>query len=557
MLLGGPSTIDYFIEKGILQFTSRNLVKFTFVGAIVANKKVVYVSPKFASFNPENKDIDQSYYIKVIKKYVEYSARKSARKPVQEYLENVSLLMRTFDSLDYYFQKYGIFKEKLAVFAKEDRGRINWARTIQDMMPVHVTSQTDGGISRLASASESVFYPFPIQHSMSQQDGIISLIFRSVLTLLATIITPLLERPHPLCLRMGQDSITALLLQIQERRPYYTRIVAQQISREFGHRRTVLSSLLAFLRAEASVLDGAIRNKAFAFGVKRFSSIWEDACVRAVGGERGSHQLAKITWRPRHGKGGDYQSRIDAKISSGDGSHVTLVDAKYYLVNDLEIDGLENVEKFIPSYDIVKQFGYVLAYHMGTSSSLDIIDSAFICPQPSKSNYTYIGKISYEHFSDAKLVDKVYLCPINVYGIDPKYLFDAYIQDRLLQPFISFLDADHNIIEKIAFIKRQRNPFNVRMRKDESGIKIITAEGQSKIPWMDGNQIARVKSRVKDLGILRILDDMQRKRNNRDSSGYVIKNDVFIEDFDLARFLLGGDNPKTRNSVEIQNVLAL
>ena len=550
-LLSDTATLDHFTERGILQFVGRHRVKMTFVGAIVANKRVIYILPKYLKSAAETGRIESGYYIRVIKKYVEYSAKKSARKPVGEYLDDISLLMRTFDNLDCYYQKYGSFKERSATFTRDERGSVNWTRTIQSVVPVHVTCEADGGIYKPISTMETVFYPSPVGNVTGQHEGLISLIFKSVLTLLATLITPLLDRPHPLCLGMRQDSVSSILSTLDVRRSYYARVVAQRIPREFGQRRTVLSSLLAFLRAEASILDGAIRNKAFAFGVRKFSAVWEDACIRAVGGERGSRELAKITWRPRTGSGGEYHSRIDAKVAAAGSSRIILVDAKYHAVSVADADMPEVVERMIPSYDVVKQFGYMMSYHLGTGCKLEDVESAFICPEVGGSDHSYIGKIGFERMSLREGAILSTLRSITVYGVRPECIFDAYLIDVRLPELVAFLGADHNVTVKTFNVRKHRRGFSIMMRQDEFGIKVVGAGGKSRIPWLEREEVARVRACARDYGVGKILDDMNRNRENRDTDGFIIKDDELVQSFDAGKYLLGGDDVRVRRAIQV------
>ena len=561
-LLDGTKNLDYFAQKGILQYTSKTSAKFTFVGAIVANRRVAYVNPKYARSQADTLIFDNSYYIKVIRKYVEYSTGKSVRKPVQDYLDDISLLMRTFDNLDIYYQRYGAFKEQSSGFRRGDHGRVNWAKTLQNVVPVHVTGDPDGGIGRLTStpsassyigghmtATEAVFYPSPIHHTTAQDEGIISLIFKQVLTILASIISPLLARPHPLSLRLNQDAITSLFVSLAERRPFYARVVAQQIPKEFGPRRTVLSSLLAFLRAEASVLDGAIRNRTFAFGVRNFSSVWEDACIHAVGGERGSHQLAKIIWRPSQGGRGEYQSRIDAKISTGKNKRTTLIDAKYYLLDTNSKDSSTYIEKIIPQYDVVKQFGYMLAYHLGSGCELTSIDSAFITPRVSNTNISYLGQISFENAVDRDDTGVTVIRPISVFGVNPQYIFDAYVIGKKLAELITFIGVNHEYVQKTARITKKKIDYKVVMRKDEEGLRIIGSEGQTVIPLLGLLEINKALTGVKDKTIIRIFTDMRRNLAHRNEMGYIVSTDEPIQNYETAETLLCGSNRKLRRSV--------
>jgi len=451
---GDDVTILSFIEKKVISPFDANSFKFCFVGGIVSNRKVAYILPKYlspSSLTQSNAD----YYIKIIKKYIDLSSKEKGGKDTRRYLDDISILMQTFDILSAYENRHGIFKERNPASSLHKGTRIDWSRTISSTLAVYsrqisTSSKRDnGGGPRKTISSASVFYPTPFHHSTTSEEGIVSTIFENVLFLLHSILSPLM-RSGPQLNPKSPEVLARIFDDVHQKRSYYTRILIQHLPKEFGERRLVISSLISFLRSDPSFLYKTFHSRSFAFGLPNFSSLWESACIRVFNGKRDPACLAKISWTPPDGESYFYNQRIDAKVADESDENVIILDAKYYNIPRV---AKTDPEKIYPLTDVVKQFGYAISYHFGTNSPMRNIHSIFVSPKAEcpTTGISYLGKLSIvAENSNSQWAD---INPIKAFGVNPKHLFDFYLSGRKNYDWLGFVKADHEQKLMVAHIK--------------------------------------------------------------------------------------------------------
>jgi hypothetical protein len=326
--------------------------------------------------------------------------------------------MQTFEELNSFYLKHGLFKERKNVHVHSQTRKINWSKTVTKNEALF--SSGDGS----EFPSYNVLYANPVSSLVANYEGEISRLFHLVLSLLATFISPIMRIAHPLTRRGPSSGFLEELAGLQRRSAYYRRILAAHIVTESGVRKRVLKVLYEFLKADADAVAKIFGDKVFVFGTRDFEYVWEDACIQVLGARRDSTLLAQ----PKAFNFGDIRvntssQRVDGIIvpDSGEPEKHVIIDAKYY-TQDLD----DNTLTF-PISDIIKQF----AYAVSAEATLDphSILNVLILPSVSDDPGRKISSIQLEH--EGTRLARTGL--VSVYTIAPKRLFDHYLDREIDQ----------------------------------------------------------------------------------------------------------------------------
>lgn len=335
----GDRQLTELMETGVLRRLSDREFRFEFIGAIAVERMVAYVVPAFEV----TANIDSGLtYVRIIQRYLSETTR-SATNPR---LDSIPLVMQTFSELNSFFSKFGLYQERKTIEVNNSKSPISWGKTVNRGDVVLARIPTDGLDEEIASA----FYPSPVRQRVSAVRGELGDLFRKLLTILASFIAPIMRLRHPLEIHAKYDQISDWLVTIVGRADYYRRLLRRAIPLESGSRRRVLKVIFDFLSDEHKDSLRNLNGTVFTFGVDRFDRIWEDACIKTLGAERGSKQLAQpvISGSLIPIKIGRQQ--LDGLVKFPETKRAVIIDAKNYPVRN-----------GVPTKDIMKQFGYYVS----------------------------------------------------------------------------------------------------------------------------------------------------------------------------------------------------
>lgn len=396
--------IDLLISSGVLYVLKNNRFVFQIVGAAVMGKRVIYVLPKF------EEETNQSarsgvFYVQAIKRYLLSGSRRPSTFPN---LDNIPLVMRTFEELNSFYNQSGVYKERRHVHIASEVRQTNWIKTITKNRAMF------SNIPDQPTPLQSVLYTNPLVATHNSYEGEVSNLFRNVLTLLSTFISPIIRINHPLESKASIDKIVDSVNGIFNKSVYYRRILRAHISAEAGPRKRVLKVLYNFLSSDNEGLAKIFGKRIFVFGTQNFESVWEDACLNAVNAQRGSKDLAQP--RVSSGSVDIGLQRTDGIIyPSNESDKVTIVDAKYYIP-------YQGRPISLPVGDIMKQFGYAVSAR-ATWERQAIQNFMMLPDAPDASErLSFLGTVDLEK-NNLSVKD---LDPIILIKVKPSEVFDFY-----------------------------------------------------------------------------------------------------------------------------------
>jgi hypothetical protein len=324
---------------GVLRRIANREFRFEFIGAIAIERMVIYVVPAFEV--AASIDVGLSY-VRIIQRYLSETTRTATDKR----LDSIPLVMTTFTELNSFFSRFGFFHERKTLEVRNSKSPISWGKTVNRGDVILAKIPTDGMDEEIASA----FYPTPVRQRVSSVQGELSDLFKKILTILASFIAPIMRLRHPLEVHANYDRLSDWLSSIVARAEYYRRLLRRLIPLESGSRRRVLKVLFDFLSDEHRETLRSLSGTTFTFGVDRFDRIWEDACIRTLGAERGSKLLAQPALVSSQSAIKIGKQQLDGLVKYHDEGRAVIIDAKNY-----------SVHNGVPTKDIMKQFGYFVS----------------------------------------------------------------------------------------------------------------------------------------------------------------------------------------------------
>lgn len=394
-------------RAGVIDFVADDIV-FRIVGAVILNRRIIYVLPKFETEENCSAAVGQRY-IRIIDRYFRSG---SGRNRMGGSDEATSVLVTSFLELNGYYKQFGLFKERYRSDVTASARKTNWSKTLQ-------RNETVFSSHHLGSASvTSALYSKPISVTSFEHEGQISRLFALVTSILATHLAPILRMSHPLALGASLDQAITELKQVVKQSKVYCRLLRAKAEGESGPRKRALTVLFTLLKDDAVALKTLVSRKAFVFGIRDFEYVWEEACLTSLGAERNSRALAQPKMQ--------CLTEIEVSISSqrADGIVVSLdphlpsliVDAKYYTPRDEKVR--------FSSADLMKQFGYGLSAR-STFERASIGNALMLPGKPGRSRCTLMGKVRLE-LDDSVLSD---VDDVHVLQIDHNVVFCAYMDN--------------------------------------------------------------------------------------------------------------------------------
>lgn len=497
------------IASGVLLKFPDGRFQFRFVGAIAFRRRVLYVVPKF---DRDNSVANGLFYVRVIQRYLADTNRETTNPQ----LDNIPAVMQTFNELNQYFTKFGIFKERRLSEASNDKARVNWSKTVNRNDMVMAFVKIDG----IEVEVPTIFYPDPVRQIRSEFIGDVGDLFKKVLTVLATFIGPILRIRHPLEIQGNYDHLSDLLNSISSRTDFYRRLLYRHISIESGSRRRVLKVLYEFLFSGNCDHLAKIVKTSFTFGVTKFDRIWEDACVSTIADRPKSPLLAQ----PVLFKAGE-KRRIGKQIIDGiiwdSPKRMIIVDAKNF-----DPSGLG-------TQDVMKQF----AYHLSARrDEVDHVGNAMLFPHfDGQTEPVRYGAIKLE-FDESEIpaAGEIALIQLDAGAILRSYVSRTKASD-LRSVIVQFtFDGDTTLghVSSKKFNLRHRN--RLTLYENEAGKTKIAAGSKYKI-WNTNKSINPGRAAA----LARILNDhaweafwLPTRQSNT-----IVKVDgvygIFLEDYEI------------------------
>lgn len=453
--------------------SSGSMYKFIIVGAAVIGGSTIFVLPKYISSDEATPKLG-ALYIRILKRYLMSGSKRDSVAPT---LDNIPLVMRTFEELNRYYLKGGIYKERQNVHISSSDKRINWSKTILRNQAVFSSIESPVPL-------HSVLYTNPIVNSHNSYEGEISRLFRVILSSLATFIAPILQLNHPLEIRVGVDQVVDDLSGIIGRSPYYKRILRAHIAAEAGTRKRVLKILYNFLSSDGEGIARIFGERVFVFGTRDFENVWEDACISSTGAQRANEVLAQPVVSPASGLTVSNQRADGILLPNTDSDPAVIVDAKYYVSDEGE-------QISLPVGDVMKQYGYAISAR--ASWPRKKIRNAFLLPDKAKEPQQ-AGRIA----TISMALDGVNLPdvdPIMVIKVAPQAIFEAYLSRVVDQRIKAALIAPE--------IQDSRKTQPAAMGQSERVVSAtldaceITVSGLPRSPVIDvGSSVPRINSGI-------------------------------------------------------------
>ncbi len=338
-----PHEIDALLKAGLVDIIAGEFC-FRMVGVAAINKKLLYIVPKFETLTSSGERPGPKY-VRILKRYLTSGTKRTSEEAT---VDDVPFIIKTFEELNAYYLKNGIYQERKRVTVKSNVKKINWPKTIHRNVAVFSNS------SETRIPQYSVIYPTPTSIASTNFDGEATRLFKTVLSLLATFLAPILRFNHPLEQPRNISHIIDEISNTLKRSSYYKRVLHRHIVSETGARRRIMKVLYRFTSADSDGIARIFGNKVFVFGTKNFEYVWEDAINQCLGAERESKVLAQpqpTTSNPRQFSISN--QRADGVIMPSERRpDLVIIDAKYYLPK-------EGKQSFsLPVGDAMKQFGY-------------------------------------------------------------------------------------------------------------------------------------------------------------------------------------------------------
>lgn len=531
---------NLLISSGVLSQLRNNQFVFQIVGAAVIGRKVIYIVPKFES------DSDQSattgiFYIQAIKQYLLSGSKRSSVMPM---LDNVPLIMRTFEELNSYYIKFGVYKERKNVHISSETCQTNWPKTIIKNQALF------SNIPDQNTLLQSVLYAEPIITTYNSYEGEVSRLFRNVLALLATFISPIMRIRHPLELRTSIDKISDSVSKIFDKSVYYRRILRAHISAEAGARKRLLKVLYNFLSSDSDELARIFGRRIFVFGTQNFELIWEDACLSVIGAQRGNKDLAQ----PRVSSGTvkiGFQRTDGIIYPNNEINKVAIVDAKYYAAYEAEPISL-------PVGDVMKQFGYSVSAR--ATWPRHMIQNFMIFPHSSDAaeRVIIVGTINLEKYGVlVKDFD-----PIVLLKVKPSEVFSYYIKKSInywLKNFVISNDDLAVFSGSIKVFKARIGDTSSKIEVDAKGVATLKAgstfkSGQSirNKPCPRGFPMVDTWNNARTVITSIFVKQLVSKEK---SNIFRLKSDFDCRSIDVVTLVVSGMDPDVRSDIWIEHGL--
>lgn len=525
---------DLLISSGVMYQTKDDSFVFQVVGAAVIGRRVIYVVPKFES------EADQSakvgvFYVQVIKQYLLAGSRRSSIVPT---LDNVPLIMRTFEELNSYYVEFGVYKERKHIHISSEARQTNWPKTIIKNQALF------SNIPDFPTPLQSVLYAEPMITTHNSYEGEVSHLFRSILTLLSTFIAPIMRMRHPLESKASIDRIVDSVNGIFNKSVYYKRILRAHISAEAGPRKRLLKVMYNFLSSDNDELARIFGKRIFVFGTQNFELVWEDACLGAVGAQRGSQDLAQ----PRVSSN---SVRINSQRTDGiiypnnKINKVTIIDAKYYVSHKGEPISL-------PVGDIMKQFGYAVSARATWPRYM--IQNYIVMPHfaDSEEKVSVLGVVNLE--KDGALVND--FDPIVLLKVKPSEVLSFYVKRSVNHWLKDIISEKEDLLATSAspkIFKAKLGGFESKIEISSKGVVTLKAgsifkSGQSSYnrkptrgKSIDSNW-PKAKIFIKSL----FANGLVKKESG---AFYLLKSDIDCSSLEVATLVISGMDPSASPDV--------
>ena len=523
---------ELLISAGVMYQAMDGKFVFQIVGAAVIGRNVIYVLPKFES------DIDQDAktgvaYVQAIKQYLLSGSRRSSLVPT---LDDIPLIMRTFEELNSFYIEFGVYKERRNVHVASETRRINWPKTINRNQALF------SNVPDQATPRMSVLYAEPIITTHSSYEGDLSRLFRGVLTLLATFIAPIMRMRHPLESRASIDKVVDAVSATIGRSNYYKRVLRAHIAAEAGHRKRVLKVLYNFLSSDNEGLARIFGRRIFVFGTSDFEFVWEDAYLSAIGARRGSQELAQ----PRVSSDA---VRVNSQRADGivhpetPSDKVTIVDAKYYF--DQQDEPI-----ILKVGDVMKQFGYASSARATWQQNMIQNVMAFPASSRTEERGTVLGQVRVE--KDGVVMQG--FDPIVLLRIHPAQVFDFYVKKTPNAWLRNFTVGPQRQFVRVFKAKYNENVSKIEVSSRgnvtlKAGSIIKTSQTASRKPPPRGASVDSHWHRAKQVTASLFLKDLVTRLKDKT---WILKHDVDCVTMTAATLVISELDTNTPTSIWVE-----
>lgn len=308
-----------------------------FVGLRYVEQQPVVVFPRGFSISDNEKTLrrDVLRLLATIGKFSGHQEGERVRNLAGE--TNLSFPYLSYQYVIYDYLAHGYYTESEVKYSEQQRGKINWKRTIQQKTP-----QID--------ENNVVYLSFVVKQSQTNHNS-------------------LLTKIHEFCVYQSFSKLGWLYTDseilppkpsIRLNKRLFISTLKQALSSTFNEQKRLLFQSMINIIVESD--EQADDRRSYAFGVERFDHVWEGLVDYVFGDDDKERYYPRANWHIVQGRGGVFPSselRPDTVVKVID--KVFILDAKYYkygvTLNPMHLPATDSIQKQITYGEYVEREG--------------------------------------------------------------------------------------------------------------------------------------------------------------------------------------------------------
>lgn len=407
------SVIEKLKERGILKRKAAGYCKFSFVGIVSIDIKLIIFLPKYLVYQ---NDLSNTQKLQEIKQIVKVLKKYSVNNRLEEDVsflsndsttENFSLLALVEFIINDYLE-YGLYSNDISETEYNGDGDILWENTVEKEL-IYPTNK------------QYIYLNYLTDLTYADNNSYISQLHKMILNTSIEFMKnisylELFDFPN-IQFNINNHSLGQESFQLKQ--------ITNEMTISFSQRKIkLLKAMKNFINNELISLDSRTD---FFYGTASFNMVWEKVCSDVIQNEK--HLFINNIPKPNWHQKAPTLTKPASKTLTPDiiktfEDNFFILDAKYY-------KPIFNENKLIPGHpgveDVSKQYLYELAFKNIQSTKYNL----FIYPIYNELN-KIDGKVTFELFEGLELTD-IYLLQLNPNELFEKYLANEHLEHTFFQ----------------------------------------------------------------------------------------------------------------------------